>query len=574
MARGRPRGRGRGGERGAEALLRPLAALVAWACATGAAAQAPPLTPPPSAGPVAAPAPVAGSTDWAVEVRRYEIVGNTLLDAARLDALTAPFTGRVPLLRLRAAAAAVQDAYRRAGWGGVVAFLPEQDFKDGVARIRVVEGRLARYVVSENKHYSAANIRASLPSLVRAQPVNVRRVDSEIQLANENPSKSIQVLLEPGDQFGAVNAFVTVLDKPATRFTARDDNSGGRAGGRWRAALGWQHANVWDLDHVFAVEGQTAPADPQAVKVFSASYRAPLYGPSMALDAYYAWSNVDGGTVGTAAGDLQFAGRGTIAGLRLSSFLPRWGNTDQRLIVGLESRDYRNSCTIAGLPPGACGAAGESVSVQPASLTYTTQAAGDWRWGLSLGVHHNLAFGGEHASQAAFDAVRSGSRRRYTLARGNATLATSFGEGAGGASARLAAQGSRRPLVPGEMFGIGGAQSVRGYEERELSGDSGFALTLEVSGWNWGASLGERFDTWRGSELRPVLFADAAQVTNHEGAPCRPGQTRCRIAGAGLGLHGGWRDLQLRLDIARALRDAAATERGDWRAHFSVLFNF
>lgn len=571
MARGRPKG-GTRGECGAASVF---ASAVAALCAPVALAQALPAAPPPPlpAGAAASARPAPGS-DAAVDVRRYEIEGNTLLEAARLEALTAPFAGRVTLLRLRAAAAAVQDAYRRAGWGGVVAFLPEQDFKDGVARIRVVEGRLARYVVSENKHFSAANIRASLPSLVRARPVNVRRVDSEIQLANENPSKTVQVLLEPGDQFGAVNAFVTVLDKPASRFTARDDNSGGRAGGRWRAALGWQHANVWDLDHVFAVEGQTAPADPSAVKVFSTSYRAPLYGPAMAVDAYYAWSNVDGGTVGTAAGDLQFAGRGTIAGLRLSSFLPRWGNTDQRLIVGLESRDYRNSCTIAGLPPGACGAAGESVSVQPASLTYTTQAAGDWRWGLSLGVHHNLAFGGEHASQAAFEAVRSGSRRRYTLARGNATLATSFAEGSGGAIARLSTQGSREPLVPGEMFGIGGAQSVRGYEERELSGDSGFALTLELSGWNWGAALGERFAAWRGSELRPVLFADAGQVNNHEGAPCRPNQTRCRIAGVGVGLHGGWRDLQLRLDAARALADAANTERGDWRAHFSLLFNF
>ncbi|MBI5718674.1 MAG: ShlB/FhaC/HecB family hemolysin secretion/activation protein [Burkholderiales bacterium] len=563
MARGRRWGRARSGL-GVLMALGPAASMLAFAQAPQPASAAPG---------AASPAASAAPAETAVEVRRYQVEGNTLLDAAQLDAITGRQVGRITLQRLRAAAAAVQDAYRRAGWGGVVAFLPEQDFKDGVARIRVVEGRLARYAISENKHFSAANIRASLPSLVRARPVNVRRVDSEIQLANENPSKTVQVLLEPGDQFGAVNAFVTVLDKPPTRFTARDDNGGGRAGGRWRAALGWQHANVWDRDHVFAIEGQTAPKDPQAVKVFSTSYRAPLYGPSMAVDAYYAWSNVDGGTVGTAAGDLQFSGRGTIAGLRVSSFLPRLGNVDQRLIAGLESRDYRNSCTIAGLPPGACGAAGESVSVQPASLTYTAQAAGEWRWGLSFGIHHNLALGGENASQAAFEAVRSGSRRRYTLVRANATLATSFGE-TGGASARLSTQGSRQPLVPGEMFGVGGAMSVRGYEERELSGDSGFALTLELSGWNWGAQLGESFAAWRGSELRPVLFADAGQVGNRAGSPCRPAQTRCRIAAVGAGLHGGWRDLQLRLDAGRALADAGPTRRGDARVHFSVLFNF
>ncbi|MCW5635502.1 MAG: ShlB/FhaC/HecB family hemolysin secretion/activation protein [Rubrivivax sp.] len=562
MARSSRRGRARW-----DATRAPSAAvgLLAWAALACAQPAQSPLSSPRSTGAIAG--------ESSVDVRRYEIEGNTLLEAERLRAVTVPFVGPANLTRLRAAAAAVQEAYRRAGWGGVVAFLPEQDFQDGVARIRVVEGRLARYVVSENKHFSAANVRASLPSMIRAQPVNVRRVDSEIQLANENPAKTIQVLLEPGDQFGAVNAFVTVQDHPPTRFTARDDNSGSKATGRWRAALGWQHANVWDLDHVFAVEAQTAPEKPSAVKVFSTSYRAPLYGPSMAIDGYFAWSNVDGGKVDTAAGELQFSGSGRIAGLRVSSFLPRLGNTDQRLIVGIESRDYRNSCVIAGLPPGACGSAGESVSVQPASLTYTTQATGDWRWGLSLGVFHNLAFGGRHSSQAAFDAVRPGSRRRYTLARTQATLGTAPGESFG-VNARFAAQGSEHPLVPGEMFGIGGAQSVRGYEERELSGDNGAAFTLELAGWNWGAGLAEAFASLRGMELRPMLFADAGIVANRDDAQCRPGQTRCHLASAGLGLRAAMRDLQLRLDFARALDDAATTRRGDERLHVSLLFNF
>jgi len=571
MARKERCGRAR---RSRSEALRWMVALLAGASPL-AVAQVTPPAPSLATVPAAAAAPASSPADGerSVEVQRYGVLGNTLLEAARLRAVTAPYLGRVGMTQLRAAAAAVQEAYRQAGWGGVVAFLPEQDFAGATALIRVVEGRLARYVIGENKRFSADNIRASLPSLERARPVNVRRVDREIQLANENPAKTIQVLLEPGDQFGAVNAFVTVQDQSPSRFTARDDNTGSKATGRWRAALGWQHANVWDLDHVFAVEAQTAPKEPQAVKVFSTSYRAPLYRQALAIDGYYAWSNVDGGRVDTAAGELQFSGRGTIAGLRLSSYLPRWGNTDQRFIVGLESRDYRNRCAIAGLPPGACGAAGESVSVQPLSLTHTMQAVGDWRWGLSLGVFHNLALGGQRSSQAAFDAVRPGSRRRYTLARANATLGVPLGESVA-LSVRLAAQRSEQPLVPGEMFGVGGAQSVRGYEERELSADSGAALTVELLGWNWGAGLAESFPAWRGFDLRPLLFADAGAVESQDDAPCRTGRTRCRLASAGAGLRAAWRELQLRLDLARAFDDANSTRKGHQRVHVGLLFNF
>ena len=47
-------------------------------------------------------------------------------------------------------------------------------------------------------------------------------------------------------------------------------------------------------------------------------------------------------------------------------------------------------------------------------------------------------------------------------------------------SARLDGQWSDEPLIPGEQFGIGGARSVRGYEEREASGDSGFFVSAEL----------------------------------------------------------------------------------------------
>lgn len=504
-----------------------------------------------------------------VPVTRYEVQGNTLLSPQLLAQRLEPYTGTAPLERLRAAAALVQDLYREAGFGGVVAFLPEQDLKDGVVKIRVVEGRLVRVDVSDNKQYSTDNIRASLPSLRTGTTPNVRRIDAEIQIANENPSKTVQVLLQPGAKPGEVVAAVTVAEQPVQRLTGRLDNTGGKQIGRWRAALGWQHANVWGLDHVFATELQTAPQDTSAVKVLSGNYRAPLYGQALAVDAYGAWSDVDAGKVDTTAGDLQFSGKGTILGTRLSAYLARRGNVDQRATLGIESREYKNSCTIAGLPQGACGSAGASVSVQPLTLGYTAQASSESRWGLNLGLVHNLAAGGSHGAQADFEAVRANSQRRYTLLRGSAQLTVPLGE-TFSFSTRLNAQAAAKPLVPGEMFGAGGAQSVRGYEEREVSGDSGAVLNLEVQGGNWLDGV----KAARGADLRGLLFLDAGTVANKGGSPCLQGKTRCQVAGAGLGLRGQWQGLALRLDVASALQAASTTAKGDTRAHFALLYNF
>jgi hemolysin activation/secretion protein len=534
------------------------AAAVLTVCAAPAWAQAPV----PSAAPPTAPVPTA-------QVSRWEVLGNTLLPADDLQRLLAPFNGTLTLPQMRAAAAAVQEAYRRAGYGGVVAFLPEQDLSGGLARVRVVEGKLTRVEVSDNKQFSAENVRRSLPSLKEGTTPPVRRIDAEIQLANENPAKTISVLLQPGATPGAVEAKIGVQEQPVSRLTARLDNTGGEAIGRWRAALGWQHANVWGLDHVFAGELQTAPEDAAAVKVISGSYRAPLYGSAMAIDVYGAWSDVDAGKVGTAAGDLSFSGKGGILGTRLSLYLPRLGNTDQRLLLGLEGREYENNCSIAGLPAGACGSAGASVSVQPLSLTWTAQAQGELRWGISLGLHHNLALGGSHGEPADFEAVRPGSQRRYTLLRAAAQLTVPVAE-TFSIGARFAAQATGKPLVPGEMFGVGGAQSVRGFEERELSGDNGASLTIEASTPN----LVQDVAALRGLDLRAVLFADAGVVSNADDAPCQSGRSSCKMGGAGLGLRGQWGLWQLRLDVANARTYATTTVKGDTRAHFSLATLF
>ena len=524
-----------------------------------------------AAGPVLAQAlaPSAAGAAVAVEVKAFNVIGNTLLPMPEIEQKLAGFKGQATLPRLRDAAATVQEMYRTAGYGGVVAYLPEQDLGTGTVHIRVVEGLLNAIELAPGKQFSGNNLLASVPSLQVGRTPRVRHIDVEIQMANENPAKGLQVLLQPGADPGSIAAKLSVAEQPVQRVTARTDNTGSRQNGRWRAALGWQHANLFDADHVLAAEWQTAPANASALNVVSASYRAPLYAQHMALDAYGAWSDVDAGKVGTQAGDLQFAGRGTIAGARASVYLPRIESLDRRVIVGVEWRDYRNTCAINGLAQSACGAAGASVTLLPLSLTYTTQAAAELRYGFSVGAHFNVGYSLADGRDIDFDAVRSGARSRYALLRANAQLALPV-DGFGVFALRGSAQFAAKALVPGEMFGIGGAGSVRGFEERELSGDSGAQITLEATGQN----LAERVAWLRGGDLRALLFADGGWVSNRDGYACQVGRTQCAVASLGAGLRLGWRQLQARLDVAVALNDAASTRRGEVRAHASLTYNY
>src|SRR6185437_3771730 len=132
-------------------------------------------------------------------LKKVQIQGNTLLPDDTLTALVSQLAGNDRTLGdLMQAAAAVQQAYREAGYGGVIAFVPEQELGSGNIIIRVVEGKLATVEISDNKRYSDANIIASLPHLKIGETPRVRAIDRDIQLINENPAKEVRVTLAAG----------------------------------------------------------------------------------------------------------------------------------------------------------------------------------------------------------------------------------------------------------------------------------------------------------------------------------------------------------------------------------------
>jgi len=108
---------------------------------------------------------------------------------------------------------------------------------------------------------------------------------------------------------------------------------------------------------------------------------------------------------------------------------------------------------------------------------------------------------------------------------------------------RVAGQYSMRPLVAGEQWSIGGADSVRGHPQSSLLGDGGFTAGLE-------ARIAPLSDKLEGVQL--ALFADHGVVTTK-----KPGvgqKDRRGISGVGLGVRANLaEDLALRGDLAWSL---------------------
>ena len=500
-----------------------------------------------------------------IEVSSFEVKGNTLLPAALIDSTLAPFKGRRSLEELQAAATAVQRLYVSEGYGAVLAVLPPQTPRDGRISIQVVEGKLARLQVDGAQRTPRAQVLASLPALVPGRTPRLRDLDRQLQMVNDNAARHTEVLLKPGERSGEVDAAISITESPVQRWSLELDNSGTPATGRMRVGLGWRHADLTGSDDLLSLQALTSVQKPDQVKVLSAGYRRPWYGGSTMLEVFGSYSDVDGGITPTVVGNLQFNGRGRMIGVRAARLLPRWGEVDQRLTLGLDQRAYLNQCDISGLPAGACGAAGESVTVQPLVLEYAARAAGDTSWALSLSLLRNLALGGSRSSAADFEAVRPGARRHYAALRLNVSVSQTVLE-EWSLLGRVAAQWTPDALVPGEQFGLGGANLGRGYEEREISGDRGVFAALEFTS--------PAIRAIPLPDFRLTAFADGGSVSSVAGAQCLPGQSECQLASVGLAARLGDARTQMQLSAGQALRAGARTAQDKLRLHFTLSHQF
>ena len=519
----------------------------------------------------AAPAPAAAGTEATVAVETFRITGNTLLDQNRIHATLAPYRGRRTLEELRRAADAVQRLYAEAGYGGVVAFLPPQQSNEpGVVMIRVVEGKVSNVRVLSARFHTEDNVRNSLPALQTGQTPLLRRLDTQIELANENPSKRVQVLLRPGNQPGDVAADLTVTDRSPQAFSLSVDDTGNDRTGKWRAGLGWQHANVWGIDDVVSLQYQTSLTKPGQVAVASAFYRHPAPDWLMVWDGYIAYSDVDGGTREATSGgpSISVNGRGRLAGLRATFLLPRWNEIDHRVSLSVDRREYLNRCKLDGIEsPEDCGSAGRDVAVTPLSVDYALRGNSPFSWTLTLTALSNIKTGGSRASAEDFAQQRPEAKQNFSSFRLSSSAQTDWSDWQ--LRARLSLQWTRQALVAGEQFGLGGAVSVRGYEEREAVGDKGVAGTLEVATPEFLTRT-----TADEPSLRAFWFADGGTVSNNFGAECAAGQTRCPLLSTGLGLTFERQRLQVRLAGAVALKEGVFTKKNDKRAHFLANLSF
>ena len=509
-------------------------------------------------------------------IRSYVVDGALQLPEARLQKALQPFIGNAETFAaIQHAAAAVQQLYLDAGYSAAQVVVPQQDITTGIVHLKVIEPRIGKVSVIGNHHFDLPNIRASMPALREGQSPNLRAIGSSIRLANESYAKQTQVSFKQADPVDPadpatqsselIDATVRVADVEPTRHIVTLDNTGTPQTGQFRIGYAFQHANLFNRDHTLTAQYVTSPDHIKDVTIFGMNYRIPFYAVGGALDLSASYSNVKSGNVTTAAGSYAISGSGDVLGVKYTHLLPRIGEWDQRVALGLDYRYFKNNVSFAGSGTSLI----PDLVTRPVTLSYAGFSRDDQReWRANISVSQNLA-GGDKNSTAAYQAPggRAGATAGFNVWRYNVFLRQAL-PADWQAQWQLNGQYSSNALISGEQFGIGGVDSVRGFSEREVLNDRGYRTSLELQGSNLAKAMqaGQL-------QIRPIVFYDAGWVQRNRSLPGE--QKQNAIASAGIGLRANWgSNLQARIDYATVLQGGGVRKSGDRKLHANLTLTF
>ncbi len=495
------------------------------------------------------------------EIRRYLLEGNTLLAQEAVDRALAPYIGpNKDFGDVQRALEALQGAYQAVGYGGVEIRLPEQELERGEVRFVVIEVKVGKVTIEGNQHFSSANIRRSVPTLREGATPNSREIAESVRLANENPSKQSAVLLRGAEREDLVDATIRVADIDPRRWSMSLDNTGNENTGRGRLGIAYQHANIFDRDHVLTAQFITSPTKIKEVNVYGLGYKIPLYARGDSLEFVAGYSNVDSGTVQ----DLFLvSGQGTIFGARYNQALPKWRELEQKLTYGLDYRAYQNQVAPDGTPNSLV----PDATVHPFSLTYSASLRSA---GQDLSFYANFTQnipGGSDGQDEDFKQL--GARfgvgsAGYRLFRGGFNYVKAV-KNDWQLRASFSSQYTDDALIAPEQFGIGGADSVRGFNERYAANDKGYRTTLEMYTPDVAKAVG--FGEGR---LRFLAFYDTGALRRNYTQPNE--QEAVNLDSGGLGVRLSYRsNLTARLDLAHVFHDGSAYSEPDNRRNIKKL---
>jgi hemolysin activation/secretion protein len=487
-----------------------------------------------------------------VTVKDFRFSGNTVFTSAELRELVREFIGKtLDFNGLNDAASRVQRHYRERGYFLAVAYLPQQEIREGIVEIAVLEGRLGQINLQVDPKTKLRESFARGILAAHLKPgdlITENSLERPLLLLRDLPDMEVTSELGPSKtQLGAADLTVK-LSESGKKFSGYvdADNWGNRFSGEYRLGINLNYGDLTGYGDLLSFRGFVTDENMHFGRL---SYVVPLghYGTRIGVSATafdyrlgkdFAPLGANGNGQVYTVYALHPLLRTRNANLFVQGAAERKDLEDKQDSVGLKVDqtitngklgvvgDFRDRLMSGGLNSYSATVTGGKLEIQPDTVLAIDQAPGT---GPQTAGH--------------FSKLNVEYRRLQRITdQFNLLFAYS-------------AQGANKNLSAAEKMALGGPQGVRAYPVGEAPGDTGQLGTLELR------YLVPKLQVF-GGDLTLSTYVDHGQVKTLAEPPAALSTVANKrsISGAGVGVSLGREgNFLFRLDIATPLDNETPT---------------
>ncbi len=499
-------------------------------------------------------------------VKEIAVEGKTYLKSSEVDETLAPYRNQTLTLRdLQRAARALTQKIRARGYVTTRVYVPPQKIEDGVARFKILEGKLGQVRVQGNKRFKERLIKRQMTTRP-GEILRYARLERDLLRLNTHPDREVRAVLLPGEIPETTDVLLEVEEIFPLHAGYSFDNQGTRLTGRLRHGVTLAHSNLLGWDDIF--QSRFLITDGGHFAGFSIDYLFPL---TRATDLVFDFSAVET-RIGGDFNPRKIRGEAATYSATFLHRLLDYGYLEGSLFAGFDFKEIEttenriansfDSLRVLRLGP-------QLVTRDPWGRTFLTN---EFSWGFDtiLGASDKVDSNSsrtEAGGQFFRSVLEVGRLQRlpkesFLLLRGTAHFTPD-------------------KLPSSEQMRVGGAETVRGYPEGDFLGERGFNFSAEIRVPPFFIPRSWKF-TKSESLVRDLVqflgFVDVARVET-KGVPASQPSNRTLVGiGGGFRFNFGrrllGRNISGRLDWGYPIGEAPLTEKRTSRFHFSLSFTF
>jgi len=398
-------------------------------------------------------------------LRGVNVGGSTVYSADQLRTYFQSMIGReVSLLEVYGIANQITARYRNDGYVLSQAIVPQQQIRDGVVQILVVEGRINRIIIRDQGKLSSYNyILRYFERLRASQPVTQRELERYLLLLNDFPGMRVSGVLAPSDQPGAADLILEVTYKRIDAY-ASIDNRGSRFLGPYQAEFSGAVNGVIDTGDRLLYRYVVSLFQPRELQFHELRFQTPFFSEHGTI--LEVWGNYARTRPGFTLRILGIEGESHSWNIRLRQPIIRSRAMNVWAYGGFDWRNSENDVLTATISD-------DRLRVFRYGATY--EAVDEFRGinFIDVTLHHGIDALGARGNSREFG--RTDFFKLTLDAQRNQQI-----WGPVSAFVQFTGQYAGTQLLAQEEFGLGGRTYGRAFDPSEKTGDHGFAVAAEL----------------------------------------------------------------------------------------------